>query len=160
MASQQMQIQSFVKGSVIFRQGEEDKVLYKILTGEVEIYSDYGGPHEICLSSLQSQQCFGEMSILEDCPRSATAVAKVDVSLMSYPEKLMGTFVHQNPGFALEIMKNLSGQLRNSTSELEKMHRMLLKLTERKTADNEIQEYIRRHTTYSPDGNAVFRMKV
>lgn len=160
MPSQQMQIQSFAKGAVIFRQGEEDKVLYKILSGEVAIYSDYGGPREICLSSLQSNQCFGEMSILEDCPRSATAIAKEDVALMAYPEKLMGSFVHQNPGFALELMKNLSEQLRNSTYELEKMHHMLLKLTERKTVDTEIQEYIRRHTAYTSDGIAVFSMKV
>lgn len=160
MSISQMRVISFKKGAVIFRQGDREKSLYKILAGAVGIYSDYGGDHEMCLSLLQKDQCFGGMSILEDCPRSATAIAEEDVSLASYPEHLMVSFVYQNPAFALELMQNLSRRLRNSTVELETMHQMLFQLTQRKVVAQKTQEYIRLHTVYDTDGTPKFNLVV
>lgn len=160
MLRQPMQLMNYKQGDVIFSQGDFEKVLYKIIGGTVGIYANHGQEEEIQLSLLKNGQCFGEMSILEDCPRSATAVAETDVTLAAYPESLMSNFIHQNPLFALELMRNLSARLRNSTDELEKMHSMLIEVTEQKAASKEIKQYIERHTTYAPDGTMQFCLRI
>lgn len=159
MENQRAKIQTFKRGEVVFQQRDTEKLLYKVLSGEVGIYSDYGDSNQLCLYRMQKDQCFGEMSILEDCPRSATAVAMEDVSLMVYPEQLMGSLLNQNPRFAMELMQTLSERLRNSNNEMEKMHSMLLRMVQQKIPDKEIQDYISKHTIYTKEGDALFSIK-
>ena len=61
-------------GEVIFREGEESEEAYRILAGKVQISIDTkAGPR--VLSQLYSGEIFGEMGMVDDQPRSATAIA-------------------------------------------------------------------------------------
>ena len=63
------------KDEVIFRQGESSRCMYRIQSGRVGIFLDYGGAREKRLTELDAGRYFGEMGLLDDEPRSATAVA-------------------------------------------------------------------------------------
>jgi CRP-like cAMP-binding protein len=56
---------------------------------------------------------FGEMSLIDDKPRSATARARTDCELVPIDEGRFLELVHQKPGFALEVMKVMAERLRS-----------------------------------------------
>lgn len=160
MGGRQGEIINFNDGDVIFYQGDEEAKLYKVLGGQVEIYSNYKTDHEILLSTLSKDDCFGEMACLEHCARSATAIARGRTTLISYTEDLMSLFIMHNPNFAVEIMRNLSARLRNSTNELEKMYMMLYNVSSGNSQQTDIKRYIDMHTVYEPDGKPMFMLNI
>lgn len=72
-------------GEIIFRQGYPGDYAYVIVSGQVEIVDvkPDGSIEHIAL--LEPGQMFGEMALLDDQPRSATARAATDVSLQIMP---------------------------------------------------------------------------
>ena len=150
------------KGEVLFYQADEERVLYKILSGAISIYSGYGTKQERQLSRMEAGDCFGEMAVLDHQPRSATAVAAEDCSLMVYPEEVMGHFIAENPNFALSIMRGLSAKLRNATGEIAEMQRLLVLADKSANRDEHsmINAYIQKHIEYTPEGETLFVVRV
>jgi CRP/FNR family transcriptional regulator, cyclic AMP receptor protein len=100
--------QSFKAGSVIFREGDEAHEFFVIKKGEVRI--QIGGNRTI--NELSAGSVFGEMALIDNEPRSATAVAISDVELVPVSEKQFLFLVSQTPYFALKIMRVLAQRLR------------------------------------------------
>jgi CRP-like cAMP-binding protein len=94
-------------GEVIFREGDEAHQLFVIKSGEVVIQA---GNRK--LAELSTNHIFGEMALIDDAPRSATAVAKTDVELVPISEKQFLFLVSQTPFFALKVMRVLARRLR------------------------------------------------
>ena len=66
------------------------------------------------LDTLEGKTIFGEMALVDGAPRSATAVAMTDVSLVPISEKQFLFLVSQTPFFALKVMRVLARRLRAS----------------------------------------------
>lgn len=80
-----MQTKSFSQGEVIFREGDDSSEAYRLLTGEVEIsITTTSGPK--MLARLSPGMFFGEMSLIDDKPRSATATAATDCKVEVFDE--------------------------------------------------------------------------
>ncbi len=157
---QQAGIVQLKKGDILFHQGDEEYILFKVLSGEVGLYLNYGEKTERELARMKKEQCFGEMAILEQKPRTATAVALEDCILMAYPEEYMGLFVSQNIMFTLNVMQGLSAKLRNANKEIEAMQELLLAANKEHPGDKGIDRYIRKHTQFAPDGTPYFAVKI
>ena len=98
---------SFKAGEVIFKEGDEAHQLFVIKSGAVNILS---GNRK--LAELSTNEIFGEMALIDDAPRSATAVAKTDVELVPISEKQFLFLVSQTSYFALNVMRVLARRLR------------------------------------------------
>jgi CRP-like cAMP-binding protein len=98
----------FAAGDVIFSSGDEGTDMYVMEQGEVELR--VGGR---TVEVVGEDGFFGEMALIEEGPRTATAVAKTDCVLMPINEKRFEFMVHEVPMFALHVMKGLSKRLRN-----------------------------------------------
>ena len=94
-------------GEVIFKEGDEADQLFAIKSGEIAI--QFGNR---TLAELSANSIFGEMALIDDAPRSATAVAKTDVELVPISEKQFLFLVSQTPFFALKVMRVLARRLR------------------------------------------------
>jgi len=94
-------------GETIFKEGEPAKELYVIKSGQVDI--QFGNR---LLDTLEANDIFGEMALIDSAPRSATAVAKTEVVLVPISKKDFLTLVSRAPSFALEIMGMLTRRLR------------------------------------------------
>jgi CRP/FNR family cyclic AMP-dependent transcriptional regulator len=106
----------YAEGDVIFRQGEEGSSLFIIDEGAVEI--SYGeGRGRIALATLFDGQYFGELSLFDGAPRSATATASKRSRLMCLDRVHLVDFVNKNPSAALRIIAEMSERLRQ-TNEL------------------------------------------
>ena len=103
----------FSAGDVIFRAGEQSDCLYDIHDGVVGIYSDYQTPNEKLLAELHTDEVFGEMGILDDMPRSASAVCLKDCTvLVVKPENFMMHF-QKKPAMVLQILQRMCIQVRD-----------------------------------------------
>lgn len=115
-----MNIRSFKKNEVIFRQGDVSNGMYDILSGSVGIYVDYGAADENRLTVLGPGQSLGEMGMIEAYPRSATAIAMEDATeLREIGEKEFSDYFKDKPERLLAIMRQLSERLRDRTADFE-----------------------------------------
>ncbi len=96
-------------GETIFKEGEPAKELYIIQRGTVEIQLG-----NRLLDTLEANDIFGEMALLDGAPRSATATAKTDVALVPMSKKDFLSLVTKAPTFALDVMGMLARRLRSA----------------------------------------------
>ena len=128
-----MNIKSFNKGDVIFRQGEVPKGMYDIQSGSVGVYVNYGAANETQLTVLKSGDFLGEMGMIEVYPRSATAVAMEDGTVLDeINASEFSDFFKERPERLLVIMRQLSQRLRDRTEDYEAACTVLRNLEETK----------------------------
>ena len=103
-------------GEVIFQQGDEGSSLFVVEDGAVDI--SFGeGKARVVLASLFNGQYFGELSLFDGSPRSATATASKRSRLIRLDREDLVDFVNKNPDAALRIIAEMSERLRQ-TNEL------------------------------------------
>lgn len=114
--SRRLEQVEYPEGEVIFRQGDEGSALFVIEDGAVEI--SYGeGRGKIMLATLFTGQYFGELSLFDGAPRSATATSAKQSRLIRLDREHLVDFVNKNPAAALRIIAEMSERLRQ-TNEL------------------------------------------
>lgn len=89
---------------IIFLENEAGKEMYVILSGDVKIYKTTNNEKQILLASLSSNDCFGEMSLIDGSKRSAKAIAVSDVILLALQEDVLKTNSH----LSYKLFKNFS----------------------------------------------------
>lgn len=93
---------------MICRAGDPGDTMFSIIDGTVEILLD-----DKILETLAAGELFGEMSLIDKSPRSATARAKTDCKVVPIDEKRFLFMVQQHPFFALEVMRVLTTRIRH-----------------------------------------------
>jgi CRP/FNR family cyclic AMP-dependent transcriptional regulator len=94
-------------GTTVFAAGDEGRAMYVVREGTVGIEVD--GTE---VASLGRGEVFGEMALIEQAPRSATAVARTDCRLIAIDEPKFLFMVHQTPYFSLDLLRLLAARLR------------------------------------------------
>jgi len=94
-------------GEAIFRAYDMAAEMYVVLEGEVEITIDSS-----VLETLGPGEPFGEMALIDQAPRTATAIAKTACKLAVISEKRFLFLIQTTPHFALQIMKVMADRLR------------------------------------------------
>ena len=126
-----MEIKTFNRGIVIFREGDPGDCMYDVYSGKVGIYTAYGEPGQKLLMEYHPDQYFGEMGLLEHAPRSATAVAiENDTSVAVITEESFGEFFEKNPARVLMVMQQMSRNLRRRTDDFVEVCRKIKELSD------------------------------
>lgn len=73
----------FAPGTTIFAEGERGTQAYILLRGDVGIYSQFGTPAQRLLTTMKAGQMFGELALMADETRTATAHSAHGCELMS-----------------------------------------------------------------------------
>jgi CRP-like cAMP-binding protein len=103
----------FAAGEFIFKEGDLGTEMYIVHEGRVEIAKQVGGEPK-ALAVLEKGDFFGEMAILEDLPRAASARALVDSKLLMINGSTFDQMLRTNPEIAVRMMRKLSGRLRET----------------------------------------------
>ena len=111
------EVVEYPKGTVIFKEGERGDCLYDIHAGSVGIYAGYKTPQEVKLTQLYTNSFFGEMGMISQEPRSATAVALEDATVEIISKKDLNELFEKNPRKVSMILEHLSGRLRRLTED-------------------------------------------
>jgi CRP/FNR family transcriptional regulator, cyclic AMP receptor protein len=100
-------------GEAIFREFDMGSEMYVVLEGQVEIMIG-----DKVVETLGPGEPFGEMALIDQAPRTATALAKTPCKLAVITEKRFLFMVAQTPHFALQIMKVMADRLRKMNARL------------------------------------------
>lgn len=109
-------VAEFKDGDYIFREGDLGTEMYIIADGKVEILNKITGK-EVVIAVLEKGDFFGEMSILEDLPRAASARALTPTKVLAINGSTFDQMLRDNPEVAVRMMRKLSRRLRE-TDEL------------------------------------------
>ena len=105
-------------GSVLFRKGEEGGAMYLIEGGRVRIHIKDRNGDEVTLAELAAGDFFGEMSILDGKPRSATATVAEDAHLAVLSRQHFHEFVQRSPEVTLPMLAAITERLRHTDEML------------------------------------------
>ena len=100
--------QEYETGQVIFNQGDQGDCMYVILNGDVRIETN-----ERLIDIISEGEIFGEMALVDDCPRSASAVAASRCKVVPIDKSRFSRATQMNPYFALQVMGVMAQRLRN-----------------------------------------------
>ena len=103
----------FSSSATVFEEGDAADTMYVILEGEVELYI---GDKKV--DTLGAGEIFGEMALIDNTPRVATAVAKTLCKLVLVSQKRFLFMVQQTPNFSLQIMRVIAERLRKMDTRL------------------------------------------
>jgi len=109
-------------GEYIFRQGDPGDKLYLIIEGKVRISRTVPGMGEEALAVLGPGEAFGEMSLIDDFPRSADALVHESCRLLEISREAMDDLLFLKKELAYEILWNfvriLSVRLREADDKV------------------------------------------
>jgi len=118
-SSLQRFLQVYRKSQVVFEEGSTGSEMYLIHSGRVRLSVRRGKGQETELAVLHPGAFFGEMALVDDCERSATASALDDDTQLIALDKAKFLYtVQQQPSFALSIMHTLCQRLRRLNEQL------------------------------------------
>ena len=101
----------FAAGKIIFAEGDTDnECMYVVESGQVEISNTKHILEEVAPGGF-----FGEMALVNDKPRSASATAKTDCVLIEVNQGDFYFLVQHSPHFAIQVMQVLSERVRRNT---------------------------------------------
>lgn len=125
--SERMKAYSASAGDTLFEEGSKDGTMGILLKGRLNIMKldDFGVKTE--LATLSRAQSFGEMSLLDDEPRSASIEAATDVEVLLLTRASLFKLVDSNPSLAFKLLwsisKLLSQKLRQTSGRyLHELH--------------------------------------
>jgi len=108
----------FPAGTVLFEEGQPGDDMYIVVSGEVELRRHVGDAERV-LAVLPSGEFFGEMAILNNRPRSATAVVRTAARLFVIDRTTFEAMLRARPEIALRMIKALATRLDATNQHVE-----------------------------------------
>jgi CRP/FNR family transcriptional regulator, cyclic AMP receptor protein len=110
----------FPQGAVLFREGEPGREMYVVQHGRITISKQVGEVEKI-LASLGAGEFVGEMSILNNKPRSANATCAEASKLLVIDAKTFEAMIRGNAEIAIRMIKKLSDRLAEANEQIENL---------------------------------------
>ena len=110
-------LQCYQSTEVIFSQNMPGQEMFIVYSGRVDLYSQTPSGESKLLRIIRAGDFFGEMALVDESPRSATAIAGEDNTRLLVLDKSKFLYLLRNqPDFALVVMGKLCRQLRDATT--------------------------------------------
>jgi CRP-like cAMP-binding protein len=112
----------FRRGEVLFHQGDPGDSLFIVSTGTVKIVLPSEEGDEAILTTIGPGAFFGELALLDDAPRSATAVAMEPTETFVLRRDAFRALIDGSPTARDALLAALAGELRRLTAHVEELH--------------------------------------
>ncbi len=106
---------AYPAGTVIFQQGDPGDFMYVVKEGTVDLKLG-----DRVLETVEVGGVFGEMALIDNEARSASATAKTDCQLVPIDGKKFRFLIQQTPFFAQHVIRILAQRLRNMNKQFAK----------------------------------------
>lgn len=114
-----MNERKFASGESVFAQGDKGSSMYVVLSGAVQIFLP-GTDDEprVVLKDARTGEYFGELSLFDDKPRSASVEAVVDTTLLELTREEFGEHLSRSKNAAMAILAEMAERLRETNAML------------------------------------------
>lgn len=114
--------ESYRAGTVICVEGDAARDFFIIKAGEVDVLVNRAGNQRELVAVSGPAEWFGERALFSNVPRSATVVARSDVSVWRLPKDKFDALVEENPWLMFHFAEVISERLYRGNRELSKTH--------------------------------------
>ncbi len=97
----------YKKGEAVFTEGEPGAGMYIIISGEVEITRKFNHG-ELSLAVVREHGFFGELALLDEMPRGASARAAAETVIFGFTRPSLESLCGRNPRLGIKVLLNLS----------------------------------------------------
>ena len=119
--SKYMNVENFAKDKVIFEEGDKKAFICIVFKGKVDILKESESKKKL-IASIGAGKLFGEMSLIDGNPRSATAIACEDTVLIVLTQREFNRILDEKPRMGAKILQKIatimSYRLRETTGVL------------------------------------------
>ncbi|GAB4275500.1 MAG: hypothetical protein Kow0056_05130 [Coriobacteriia bacterium] len=112
------ELRRYGDGDVVFEEGETGHYLYIVVSGRVRIKKE-GELFATVLAECGPGDMFGELSMIDNRPHSASAIAEGETELAVYDRETFVRALKEDPDFALRMIESLAERLRATTEQLQ-----------------------------------------
>lgn len=116
--SKRLVLRRFGPDQIIFHHGDPGGLLYIIIKGKVKITHTTLDGQEAMLAIFGAGDFFGELALLDDSPRSATAEALEDTETLTLHREEFIRYIGDNPDFALHVLHTLAQHIRRLNNQI------------------------------------------
>jgi CRP/FNR family transcriptional regulator, cyclic AMP receptor protein len=113
-----MQYRSFQRQALMLRSGERSDTLYVILAGRAQVVIEDGEGREMILCSLGPNEFFGELSLVDEHPRSASVQAVDPCEVLCVSRKAVMRCLEENPQAAMLMLNTLAKRVRQADAKI------------------------------------------
>jgi CRP/FNR family transcriptional regulator, cyclic AMP receptor protein len=112
-------VRSFKPGEILFHEEDAGQSLYLLQSGRVKIVRVTTEGEETLLHVYGAGECFGELSLVDAGPRSATAVVLEPATALILHRDDFWALVERHPAVAVAVMQRMSAMVRRLNQELQ-----------------------------------------
>lgn len=110
---------NYPRGRTIVSEGEPSQSLYILLSGRAKVQRSDAEGKEVILAVIGPGEFFGEMSLIDDAPRSASVITIESCDFMAINKESFKAMLIQSPELGAQIMKGLVRRLREADKKIE-----------------------------------------
>lgn len=108
---------NYARGETIFQQGDPGDALFVVVTGRVKISTRTGEGTEVFFDVLQTNDAFGEIALIDNQPRTASAIALEESQLLVVSRPHFMQLLEKDPTVSIHLLKLFCQRIR-ATSQL------------------------------------------
>ena len=108
----------YSRGEHVFTEGEQGDTLYIVLSGKVKVGRRAADGRENMLSVMGPSDMFGELSLFDPGPRTATATVVTEARLASLAHAALRPWINDRPEIAEQLLRVLARRLRRTNDAL------------------------------------------
>ncbi len=111
-------VRSYPANTVLITEGDQVGSLYVLLEGRVKVFASDDAGREVILSILGPGEYFGELSLVDEAPRSASVMSLTPVKLMVITQSQVRQCLTENTELAFNLIRALTREVRVLTDNI------------------------------------------
>ena len=109
IAADHMNFFEIDEGEVLFQEGDRGDYMCFVIKGGLDVLKETATPGEnVTIATITRRRSIGEMSVIDNTTRSATAIARSKTSLISLPQKSFNDILDRHPKTGIKILKGIA----------------------------------------------------
>lgn len=116
---------TFRSNEVIIKEGDTGNTFFRLIEGNVGVYTNYGKKEQFRVAFLKAGDYFGEMGMIDGSPRSATVIAERTVRVQELSQKDLDTLFDENPDEIYKFLKHLANKLQSMSNDYAEAQELL-----------------------------------
>lgn len=108
----------YLMGDAVFEKDDRGDNMYVIVSGKIGISLDKNT--DAYVATMSAGECFGEMNLLDDLPRSASAIVIEDATVLELSRPELRGLIMSYPELGLGMLKSISLKLRKTSEMIQK----------------------------------------